>query len=134
VEIGSLLAIPDSIDIHSLALETEPGIILATAFQNYGAYIVDDSYRDIASIETEFSPDGRMIDEFKQKWGFDFESNPRGGKKSGDSNEDTPWTRDIKRIIKILHVIDNNTATTIGGGPTNDFQYRLAPMAPDMVP
>jgi len=125
MEIGSLLAIPDSLNIDSIEFETEAGKILATAFQNYGAYIVDDSYLDVMSMETEFSPDGRMIDEFKQKWGFDFGSNW--------DPKDTPWTRDFKRIIEVLCVVDNNTATTIGGGQTNDFQNRLAPMAPDLV-
>jgi hypothetical protein len=124
MEIGSLLAIPDSLNLDSMEFETEAGKILATAFQNYGAYIVDDSYLDVISMETEFSPDGRMIDEFKEKWGFDFGSNW--------DPKDTPWTRDFKRIIEVLHVVDNNTKTTIGGGQTNDFQNRLAPMAPDL--
>jgi len=31
-----------------------------------------------------------------------------------------------------LHVVDNNTKATIGGGQTTDFQNRLAPMAPDL--
>jgi len=124
MEIGSLLAIPDSLNIDSMEFETEAGKILATAFQNYGAYIVDDSYLDVMSMETEFSPDGRMIDEFKQKWGFDFGSNW--------DPKDTPWTRDFKRIIEVLHVVDNNTKTTIGGGQTNDFQNRLAPTAPEL--
>lgn len=125
MEIGSLLAIPDSLNIDSLAFETEAGRILATAFQNYGAYIVDDSYLDVMSMETEFSPDGRMIDEFKEKWGFDFGSNW--------DPKDTPWTRDFRKIVAVLHVVDNNTKTTIGGGQTTDFQNRLAPMAPDLV-
>jgi hypothetical protein len=125
MEIGSLLAIPDSLNIDSLEFETEAGRILATAFQNYGAYIVDDSYLDVMSMETEFSPDGRMIDEFKEKWGFDFGSNW--------DPKDTPWTRDFKKIVGVLHVVDNNTKTTIGGGQTTDFQNRLAPMAPDLV-
>ena len=125
MEIGSLLAIPDSIHLDSLKLETEAGKILATAFQNYGAYIVDDSWEDVISMETEFSPDGRMIDEFEQEWGFDFGSNW--------DPKNTPWTRDFNRIVEVLHVVDNNTKTTIGGGPTNDFENRLAPMAPDLA-
>jgi hypothetical protein len=125
MEIGSLLAIPDSLSLDSMKFETEAGKILATAFQNYGAYIVDDSYLDVMSMETEFSPDGRMIDEFKEKWGFDFGSNW--------DPKDTPWTRDFKKIVAVLHVVDNNKKTNIGGGPTTDFQNRLAPMAPDFT-
>ncbi|MEO8417057.1 MAG: hypothetical protein ABI472_25560 [Ginsengibacter sp.] len=122
MEIGALVAIPDKINIHALQFETPAAKILATAFQNFGAYIVDDTYYEVLAIETEFSPEGRMIDEFKKQWGFDFES-----------NKDTPWNRDINKILIALQVVNNNTAATIGGGNTNDFKNRLAPMSPDLV-
>lgn len=50
-----------------------------------------------------------------------------------ETNKNTPWGRDIARIISKLHVIDNNTAATIGGGPVHDFRNRRAPMAPDFT-
>lgn len=106
--------------MNTLGLETEPGKILATAFQNYGTYLVDDAAWDVFAIVTEHSPDGRVIDEFKKSWGYSMET-----------NKDSPWGRDIARIISKLHVIDNNTAATIGGGLVDDFKNRRAPMAPD---
>lgn len=121
MEIGALLAIPAKINIDALQFETPAAKILATAFKNYGAYIVDDTYFDVLAIETEFSPEGRVIEEFKKQWGFDFES-----------DKNTSWNRDINKILNALQVVDNNTAATIGGGNTNDFKNRLAPMAPDL--
>jgi hypothetical protein len=120
-----LLAIPDSLNIDSIGFETEAGKILATAFQNYGAYIVDDSYLDVTSMETEFSPDGRMIDEFKQKWGFDFGSDW--------DPKDTPWTRDFKRIFAALHVL-TIIPKQLSAESDKRFQNRLAPMAPELNP
>ena len=122
MEIGALVAIPGKLNINALQFETPAAKILAAAFQNYGAYIVDDTYSDLLAIETEFSPEGRVIDEFKKQWGFDFES-----------DKNTPWNRDINKILTALQVVDNNTAATIGGGNTNDFKNRLAPMAPDLI-
>ncbi|MFW5852163.1 MAG: hypothetical protein ACOCWB_08065, partial [Bacteroidota bacterium] len=69
---GALLALPIWMDIDSLGFETEPAKILARAFQNYGAYIVDDTYWDVYAIVTEWSPDGRFSDEFENQWGFSF--------------------------------------------------------------
>ena len=44
MKMGALLAIPASTDLGSLGLETEPASQLAWTLQNYGAYIVDDTY------------------------------------------------------------------------------------------
>jgi hypothetical protein len=30
----------------------------------------------------------------------------------------SPWARDLQRIRPLLHVVDNNSATSIGGGGT----------------
>ncbi|HMF72337.1 MAG TPA: hypothetical protein VK616_12745, partial [Flavitalea sp.] len=89
-----------------MQFETEPGKILAKAFQNYGAYIVDDTGWNVFAIETEWSPGGRFVDEFKSNWGFSF----------AESNKNTPWTRDMNRIFLNLHVVDNNSSSSIGGG------------------
>lgn len=105
---GALLALPPSINFDSLGFETTPGKILATAFMDYGAYVVDDSAWDDYDIATEWGPDGRFIDEFEKNWGFPFYCN----------NMDSPWGRDILRIFRNLHVIDNNTSNNIGGGGT----------------
>ncbi len=105
---GALLALPAKMKLDSLGFETQPARILAEAFQNYGAYIVDDTAWDVYAIETEWSPDGRFTQEFLKNWGFSF----------AQSNKNTPWSRDIDRIFLNLHVVDNNAAFAIGGGGT----------------
>lgn len=103
--VGALLAIPANIKISTLKLETKPGKVMAQAFQDYGAYIVDDTAWDVNALMAEWSPNGRFKDEFKSNWGIDFVT-----------GTDTPWGRDMLKIFAILHVVDNNTAKSIGGG------------------
>lgn len=103
---GSLLALPVKMSLDSLGFETTPARTLAEAFQNYGAYLVDDTAWDVYAIETEWSPEGRFTDEFKKNWGFDF----------SQSSKNSPWSRDMDRIFLNLHVVDNNSAIAPGGG------------------
>ena len=121
--IGALLAIPKSVTIESLNLETEPGKIMAEAFRSYGAYIVDDAAWDAVNICTEHSPDGTVLNEFSGTWGFEFET-----------SKGQPFANDLEKILKNLNVVINNTATTIGGGLNTDETNRLAPMACDFAP
>lgn len=113
---GALLALPIWMDIDSIGFETEPAKILAQAFQNYGAYIVDDTYWDVYAIVTEWSPDGRFSDEFENQWGFSFTP----------STKNTPWARDMDRIFLNLYIVDNNSINSIGGGGNP-----LMPLAPN---
>lgn len=110
LRMGALLALHKDLDLehNELGLETKPAKILARAFQDYGAYVVDDTARDSYAIATEYSPDGRFADEFYKVWGFPFEQREL----------DTPWTRDMARIFTNLYVIDNNGPESIGGGGT----------------
>lgn len=103
---GALLAIPAMMDIEDLRLETEPARIIAQALQDYGAYLVDDTGWDVYAFVTEWSPEARFTEVFAKNWGFSFAEN----------SPDTPWTRDMAKIFSHLHVVDNNSATTIGGG------------------
>jgi hypothetical protein len=103
---GALLAIPPSIDLDKLQFETIPGRILAQAFRDYGAYIVDDTAWDVYAIVTEWGPDGRVVDEFEKKWGFSMKQ----------SSKETPWSRDMDRIFMNLHIVVNNSPQNIGGG------------------
>jgi hypothetical protein len=105
---GALLALPAWMDLDSLGLETNPARMLARCFQDYGAYIVDDTAWDVYAIVTEWGPIGRVKDEFKEVWGF--EMNP------ADRNQ--PWSRDMDRIFLNLHVVNNNSPENIGGGGT----------------
>ncbi len=116
---GALLALPAWLNLDSLNFETAPARMLADAFQNYGAYIVDDTGWDVYAIETEWSPDGRFIKEFEKQWGFAFIT----------YNKNNPWARDMDKIFLNLHVVENNSVNSIGGGGIP----RL-PLAPDFIP
>jgi len=109
VKMGALLAIPPSVSIASLGLETEPAKQLAWTLQNYGAYIVDDTYAPGFALNAEEGPDGSKKAQFKSDWGFDMQQKVANN---------TPWVRDIQRLVKALHVVNNNSASSIGGGGT----------------
>lgn len=120
MKMGALLAIAPSISVASLGLETEPAKQLAWTLQNYGAYIVDDTYAAGFDFNVEDGPDGSKKAEFKADWGYDMEQKVQGN---------TPWMRDIQRIAKSLSVVNNNGPTAIGGGGT-PRQPLAAPIAP----
>eukprot|EP01113_Clastostelium_recurvatum_P021429 TRINITY_DN2539_c0_g2_i2.p1 TRINITY_DN2539_c0_g2~~TRINITY_DN2539_c0_g2_i2.p1 ORF type:complete len:183 (-),score=36.15 TRINITY_DN2539_c0_g2_i2:82-630(-) len=94
---GALLALPPSINIGTLGLETKPAAMLAWTLQNYGGYVADDTAWSAYSIETETGPVGAVEDEFMKVWGFPFT----------ERSKDTPWSRDIDRIVLALHVVDS---------------------------
>ena len=123
---GALLALEPDLDLEEFEFETGnegPAMILARAFQRYGAYIADDTAWDRVDLCTEFSPEGRVIDEFREAWGYDFDT----------GSTDTLFGRDLVKIITRLHVVTNNGPENIGGGPTDDLVNRLAPAADDLV-
>ena len=108
VQMGALLALPSWMNLDSLGFETEPGRRLAQAFQDYGAYVVDDTYRDSWAIITAWEADGRWVDQFEEAWGYSFRT----------YRSENPWSRDVERIYQNLHVVDNNGPESIGGGGT----------------
>lgn len=116
MKMGALLAIPVSVDINKLGLETEPGKQLAWTLQNYGMYIVDTTGGPGYAIAVEDGADGSFATQFKKDWGFPMEQRAK---------DNTPWTRDFQRLITLLSVINNNSPTSIGGGGTP-----LQPLAP----
>jgi hypothetical protein len=101
---GALLALQPSFDIASL--HTVPGRILAKAFEDYGAYVVDDTAWNAWALTAEGGPSGNTAKEFRSLYGYDFNQNPPG----------SPFYRDIVTIFQSLSVITNNSATAIGGG------------------
>ena len=116
---GALLAIPANVNIASLGLETPPAQMLAWTLQNYGAYIDDDTYKNGVDFDTENGPtDGSFITQFARDWGFSFTSRVR---------ENTPWMRDVQRLLAALSVVTNNGPNSIGGGGTP-----LQPLAPPL--
>jgi hypothetical protein len=109
MRMGALLAIPASKNIDGMGLETEPGKKLAWTLQNYGAYIVDDTYAPSFGIAAENGPDGSWRNQFKSDWNVDFEQR---------ANATTAWSRDMRRLVQALAVVDNNAPDRIGGGGT----------------
>lgn len=106
LRMGALLALPASADIRTMGFETEPARRLARAFQDFGAYVVDDTAWDVYALVTEWGPNGRVADEFEAAWGFPF----------SEARKDTPWARDMDRLFLHLHVVDNNGPDRVGGG------------------
>lgn len=109
MKMGSLLAIPPATNLNALGLETAPARQLAWTLQNYGAYIVDDTYAPGFFLNAEVGPDGSVPAQFKADYGFDMEQKVQGN---------TPWMRDIQRLAKALYVVSNNGPSSIGGGGT----------------
>ena len=109
MKMGALLAIPGTLDIQSLGLETDAARLLAWTLQNYGAYIVDSSGGPGYNIATEEGPNGSFLAQFEADWKFKF---------AGRVFFNTPWVRDIQRLFSNLHVVSNNGPESIGGGGT----------------
>ena len=118
LRMGSLLALPPSVDIDQMGLETQPAKMLAWTLQNYGGYVADDTGWSVYAIEVEHSPDGEVEDEFQARWGF-----------SMTSSKASAWGRDMDRIFGALAVVDNNGPSSIGGGGTP-----RQPLAPPVAP
>ena len=119
VLMGALMALPSWMDLDNMGFETEPGRRVADAFQQYGAYIVDDTSWDTWALITSWEADGRVINEFYDAWGYTFETR----------YSDNGWARDIARIFENLHVVDNNSEESVGGGGEP-----LVPLAPEISP
>jgi hypothetical protein len=121
MKMGALLAIPASRSLASLNLETEPAKQLAWTLQNYGGYIVDDTYAAGFGLSAEDGPDGSVRKQFKADWGFEMLQKVVSQGKS-------PWVRDMQKLAQALHVVDNNGPNSIGGGGTP-----LQPLAPSLT-
>ena len=102
--------------------ENSPAVILARAFRDYGAYVVDNTARPRVDIVTEWGPTCRVEEEFKAQYDY-----PIVG------TSDTNWGQDWNRILQNLHVVDNNSVDNPGGGPYQaDGRGRRAPLAPKL--
>ncbi|MEM7272723.1 MAG: hypothetical protein AAF547_06560 [Actinomycetota bacterium] len=120
VRMGALLALRPDFDLAGL--ETDFGRLLATALVDYGGYVVGDTCQDTIGVVTEWSPDGRVIDEVAARYGIDL----RGGRPGTCTGEDQTcrYGRDMATIASALHVVDDNGPATPGGAGE-----RLAPCA-----
>jgi len=137
LRMGSLLALPPSFDVNAMGLETEPAKILSHAFQDYGGYTVDDAAWSVYAVATEYSPSGKVDDEFGAAWNFTI----------SPASRDVPWARDMDRIFGALNVIDNwdqakwaqvsasnGTQGAGGGAPRVAWAPDFGPGSPDTVP
>jgi hypothetical protein len=112
LKMGALLALRP--DFGVAALRTEPAKILARAFIDYGAYVVDDTCWDVYALTTEWGPDGRVTDEFAKAWGFPIETSATAA--CTDEGQECRWARDMAAIFTSLQVVDNNAPGAVGGG------------------
>lgn len=95
IPMGTYVAIPGSVDLAALGL-TPQGLMLARAYQQYGAYVTDRSGDPILAY-VEPSPAGKA-----------FTLAILG----------PSWTaRDLNAIRAQLRIVSNNTAGTPNGGP-----------------
>jgi hypothetical protein len=120
MKMGALLAIPASVNITAMGLESDPGKQLAWTLQNYGMYIVDATGGPAYALSAENGPDGSKRTEFQSDYGYALEQR---------INDNTAWSRDVQRLMTALSVVNNNSATSIGGGGTP-----RQPLAPAIVP
>jgi hypothetical protein len=109
LKMGALLALPRSLNLDSIGLETEPGRKIAWTLQNYGAYVVDDTYGGGFGFCTEDGPAGSFTTQFKNDYGVSF---------TARANDSSPWMRDVQRIVTRLALVSNNSSSTVGGGGT----------------
>ncbi len=111
---GALLALKPDLDIEDMGLTTDAAKKLAWTFQNYGGYMIDDSYGLNNNPPTNifnFCYELGVNEEFKSEYGYDFDiSWDRGTKRQKD------FFKDMDIIIPLLHVISNNGPKSIGGG------------------
>lgn len=121
---GALFAIPGSVSLSSLGLETVPGRQLAWTLQNYGGYVIDDSKGASFYFTTEKGPAGDFLEQFYKDYGFEFVQ-----KQSAIDANATAWVRDVRKLISVLQIVNNNSATSIGGGGTPRVQRK-----PDIYP
>lgn len=106
VPMGSYLAIPSTVDLSRLGL-TPQGLMLARAYQDYGAYVTDRA-GDMILAFVEPSPAGKAF------------TDPLVG---------PDWTAaDLKKIRTELRVVTNNTPSTPNGASLTT--PRRAPLLP----
>ena len=106
VGMGSLLAIPATVDLASLGFETPQGAKIARAYQDYGAYVVDDSDDDGGNWDCHLlNVEYDVYGEF-----------PAIDSSTGSPTESAAFRRDMDKVFTRLALVDNNTAATPGGG------------------
>jgi len=128
MKMGALLAIPASVNIGNIGLQSVPGKMLAWTLQNYGAYIVDSTGGPGFDIAIEDGAAGSKDDEFQSDYGFPFDGRLGYITLKDSTGQPTPqarWVSDVRLLIDYLQVVSNNSPTSVGGGGSP-----LQPLAP----
>ena len=128
MKMGALLAIPASVNLATIGLQSVPGKMLAWTLQNYGAYIVDSRGGPGFDFSIEDGAAGSKADEFQADYGYPFDGRLGYMTLTNSSGQPTPqaqWVSDIRLIIDYLRVVSNNSPSSVGGGGTP-----LQPLAP----
>ncbi len=105
LEMGALLAIPPSVNADSLGLKTAAAKKMFQALQNYGTYIVDDTYYTTYA----WSVTAEALGEFEEISGYGFAQS----KWSGGASKD--WYDDQMKLITALAVVNDNAQNRVGG-------------------
>jgi len=120
MRMGVLLAIPPSVNIDSLGLGTL-GRQIAWSLQNYGAYVVDDTFGPAYALSVEAGPDGSVRTQVYEDSLHQvvLEQRVRDGSK---------WTQDFQLLITLLQIVDNNgpaPGPAGGGAPLQPMAVEL---------
>jgi hypothetical protein len=97
IYMGSLLAIPSTVDLNQIGFETPQGRKVADAMKFYGVYIIDGASGNNFIMDI----DSQALSELPNQGSY---SNP------------SPFLRDLRRAYALLKVISNNGPSTVGGG------------------
>jgi hypothetical protein len=97
LQMGSLLGIPQSVNVDSLLLTTLAGRKIAKAMQDYGAYISDDAFEDAFYIVAERGVAAEI-------------GITEDGVRSGD------FYNDMITVFAHLRVVTNSRQDNVGGG------------------
>ena len=114
MEMGALVAIQPSATPQSLGITNPIAIKIFYALQDYGAYIVDDTYWNHYDIPLEEG----VVDEVLSATGTNIRN----------FDQQSVYYQDMFKIITALYAITNNSPTSIGGGGTP-----RQPLAPDFA-
>jgi hypothetical protein len=97
---GALLALPKSFDVSTL--NTGQARKVAQALKDYGAYVVDETAGDYYAFAVEY----KALDEWKAGQGW------------YPGTVDPAVSADFQKLYPAMKIIDNNSATSVGGGGT----------------
>ncbi len=109
---GTLLALPPTITSAELNVQTEVGLKIFHALQDYGAYVSDDSAWDAADLCVERGVPEEVLDRF----GYAL------------TGYEGPFVDEMKRMITVLMIVDNNREDNLAGGGVP-----RQPLAPALV-